>query len=323
MVGRRPAAAADDADAVALDELAQRRRQRLGLLGEDRLAVGALQGQAGVGDAVDRQRAVLAEEADRVAHVLGAGRAVEPDHVDVERGSASSAPRGCRCRAASCRRWGGARRWPESAACGRPSANASRAPKIAALTSRMSCAVSTMIRSAPPWTRPVACSAKTSTSLPKEMSPRVGSVDAGRNPVGPIEPATKRSSPAALRAISRRLGVDLERVLAQPPLLELQPRPLEGVGLDHLGARLQHRGVDALDHVGPVQHQRLMALALEPAVIGLGQLELLQGRAHAAVEDDDALLGRGYEIALGHESREGKGSPRSLAQLVVGWVRAG
>ena len=80
-------------------------------------------------------------------------------------------------------------------------ANASRAPKIAAFTSRMSWAVSMMIRSAPPSTRPRACSAKTSTSLPKEMSPRVGSSEAGRKPVGPIEPATKRSSPTALRAI--------------------------------------------------------------------------------------------------------------------------
>ncbi len=84
-------------------------------------------------------------------------------------------------------------------------AKASRAPKIAALTSRMSCAVSITIRSAPPSTRPRACSAKTSASLPKEMSPRVGSVEAGRNPVGPIEPATKRSSPAARRAISAAL----------------------------------------------------------------------------------------------------------------------
>ena len=85
------------------------------------------------------------------------------------------------------------------------SAKASRAPKIAALTSRMSCAVSMMIRSAPPSTRPRACSAKTSTRVAKEMSPRVGSVEAGRKPVGPIEPATKRSSPAALRAISAAL----------------------------------------------------------------------------------------------------------------------
>ena len=81
-------------------------------------------------------------------------------------------------------------------------ANASRAPKTDALTSRMSCAVSITIRSAPPSTSPRACSAKTSTSLPKPMSPSVGSVEAGRNPVGPIDPATNRCGPAASRAIS-------------------------------------------------------------------------------------------------------------------------
>lgn len=80
-------------------------------------------------------------------------------------------------------------------------ANASRAPKIAALTSRMSCAVSTISRSAPPSRRPRACSANTSTSLAKGMFPSVGSSEAGRKPVGPIDPATKRSSPAAVRAI--------------------------------------------------------------------------------------------------------------------------
>ena len=37
------------------------------------------------------------------------------------------------------------------------------------------------------------------------MSPSVGSSEAGRNPVGPIEPATNRESPAALRAISAAL----------------------------------------------------------------------------------------------------------------------
>ena len=87
------------------------------------------------------------------------------------------------------------------------SLNASRVPKTAALTSRMSCAVSMMIRSAPPSSRPWACSANVATSSRNVISPRVGSSDAGRCPVGPIEPATKRSSPTALRAISaaRRL----------------------------------------------------------------------------------------------------------------------
>ena len=58
--------------------------------------------------------------------------------------------------------------------------NASRTPKTAALTSRMSCAVSMMIRSAPPWIRPVACSVKTSTRSPKRICPSVGSSEAGR-----------------------------------------------------------------------------------------------------------------------------------------------
>ena len=82
---RRAAAAADDAEAVALDEVAEHLGERLGLGREDRLAVGALVGDAGVRDAVDRRRAVLAEEAHGVAHVLGAGRAVEADDVDLER----------------------------------------------------------------------------------------------------------------------------------------------------------------------------------------------------------------------------------------------
>ena len=83
--------------------------------------------------------------------------------------------------------------------------NASRAPNTAALTSRMSCAVSMISRSAPPSTRPRACSSKTVTSSRNVILPSVGSSDAGRCPVGPIEPATKSRSPIALRAISAAL----------------------------------------------------------------------------------------------------------------------
>ncbi len=79
---------------------------------------------------------------------------------------------------------------------------ASRMPKMAALTSRMSWAVSTISRSEPPLIRPSACSVKISTSSENRILPSVGSSEAGRWPVGPIEPATKLSSPAALRAIS-------------------------------------------------------------------------------------------------------------------------
>jgi hypothetical protein len=76
-------------------------------------------------------------------------------------------------------------------------------------------------------------------------------------------------------------------VLPESPLLELQAAGLEGVGFDHLRARLHERGVDPFDHVGAVEHERLVALALEPAVVLPGQVELLERGAHAAVEDDD------------------------------------
>ena len=54
--------------------------------------------------------------------------------------------------------------------------------------------------------------------------------------------------------------------------------------------------VDALDHVGAVQHERLVALARQPAVVLAGQIELLERRAHAAVVDDHAPADRVQEI---------------------------
>ena len=138
--------------------------------------------------------------------------------------------------------------------------------------------------------RPAACSVKTSTSSPNVILPSVGSSLAGRWPVGPIEPATKRVlAGRSLRAISAALRLISSVCSPSPHSSELEPAGLEGVGLEHLGAGLEHRLVDALDHVGAVEHQRLVALALQPAVVLLGEVELLEGGAHAAVEDDDAL----------------------------------
>ena len=57
------------------------------------------------------------------------------------------------------------------------------------------------------------------------------------------------------------LAVDLERVLAEAPLVELDARALEGVGLDDLGAGVDHRRVQLLDDVGPVEDERLVAAA--------------------------------------------------------------
>ena len=94
----------------------------------------------------------------------------------------------------------------------------------------------------------------------------------------------------------RRLDVDLERVLAEAPLVELEPGALEGVGLDDLGPGLDHRLVDALDDVGAVEHERLVAAAGEAVVALEVEVELLEGGAHAAVEDDHAVTGGGEEV---------------------------
>jgi hypothetical protein len=74
-------------------------------------------------------------------------------------------------------------------------------------------------------------------------------------------------------------------------------------------AGLEHRGVNALDHVGTVQHERLVALTLQAAVILLAEVELLERRAHAAVVDDDTL-GDGLEVvALLHSGNASQRRP--------------
>ena len=170
-------------------------------------------------------------------------------------------------------------------------ANASRAPKTAALTSRMSCAVSMIRRSDPPSIRPLACSAKISTSSRKRILPSVGSSEAGRWPVGPIEPATKRSSPMARARDLGGLAVDLVGVLAEPPLVQLQAGRLERVRLHDLGADLDHGAVEVLDDVGAVEDERLVRAAGQLVVLLEREVELLERGAHAPVEDDDAVTG--------------------------------
>ena len=221
------------ADAVALDELAAASSASgSGFSGKIVSPSGPCSGRPAFGMQWTGSGRVLAEEADRVAHVLGPGRAVEPDHVDVERVERRQhrLDVGAEQHLAAVRQQRDAE--SGSAACGRSRLNASRAPKIAALTSRMSCAVSMMIRSAPPSTRPRACSAKTSTSSPKVMLPE-GRVVGGGQEAGRADRAGDEAVLARrLAGDLGGLGVDLERVLAEAPLLELQARALEGVGLD-------------------------------------------------------------------------------------------
>ena len=95
----------------------------------------------------------------------------------------------------------------------------------------------------------------------------------------------------------RGLGVDLLSPILDPPLGELQPGGLERVGLDDLRARVEHRCVHALDHVGPVEHQHLVTASGQPVVALERQVELLERGSHAPVVDDHALARGCQEIA--------------------------
>ena len=130
------------------------------------------------------------------------------------------------------------------------------------------------------------------------MSPSVGSVARGKEAGRPDRAGDEAVRPGGLAGDLGGAAIDLDRVLGQAPLVELQPRSLEGIGLEHLGAGVEHRLVDRLDHIGAVEDERLVALALKAAVVLRRQLHRLQRRAHAAVVDNDPLAGRGDDVAV-------------------------
>ena len=296
VVGRGAAAAADDRDAVAVDELAEGVRERVGALREDRLAVRALVRDAGVRDALDRHRRVLAEEADGVAHVLGAGRAVQADHVDRERleRREHGGDVGAEQHLAAVRQQGhgGLDRHGPAGLCERLARTEDGGLDLEDVLRRLD---EKQVRAA--VDEPLRLLGEdgdelAEADLPERRVVRCGQV-AGR---------ADRTGDEALLA-DRRTGdlggleVDLVGVLAQAPLVELDPRGLEGVGLDDLRARLHHRLVKVRDHVGTVEHERLVGAPGELVVVLEREVELLQRGAHAAVEDDDAVAGGGKVVA--------------------------
>ena len=284
MLGRGPAAATDDADAVALHELAERLRERLGLLGEDGLAVGSLQRQPRVRDARDRHGAGFAEEADRVAHVLGAGRAVQADDVHAERleRGEHGGDVGAEQHLAALReqRDGGVDRQRPAGLLERLARAEDRGLHLEDVLRGLD---DDQVGAA--LHEPARLLVEDRHELREADLAERGVFGGGQEPGG-----TDRSRDEALLAGGaardlRGLHVDLVRVVGETPLAELQARGLEGVRLDHFGAGVEHRGVHALDHVRAVQDERLVALAGEPAVVLGRQLELLERGPHAAVVD--------------------------------------
>ncbi len=230
--------------------------------------------------------AALAEEADRVAHVLRPRRAVQADHVDAERLERGQDRRdvGPEQHLAAVRqqRYGGVDREHAALLAERLAGAEDRRLDLEDVLRRLD-------------DQQVCAALDQARGLLGEHGDELAEADVPeprllrrRKVAGGTDRSGHEAALAGRPARDlRRFDVDLHRVVGQAPLLELDPRALEGVGLHDLGSRFEHRGVDALDHVGAVQDERLVALAGQAAVVLARQLELLEGRAHAAVVDDD------------------------------------
>ena len=201
--------------------------------------------------------------------------------------------------------------------------------KIAALALSVSKIVSTSSRSAPPSTRPAACSAYAATSSSKLVLRKPGSLTSGEidavRLVGPSPPATKRGRDGSV------LGDGVGRLARQPCGLVVQlvgevlhavvglgdPLRAEGVGRDDVGAGLEVLAVDRPDDVGLGEAEQVAVAAhvavpvgeALAAVAALVEPVPLDHRAHGPVDDEDALCQQ-----LGQRARWRPGAPTRAAR---------
>jgi hypothetical protein len=116
-----------------------------------------------------------------------------------------------------------------------------------------------------------------------------------------------------------RLEVHLVGAVAEPVLVQLQPRRPEGVGLHHVAADREVARVDVLDEVGAGEGEEVVG-ALLAAELGRLELMPLDLGAHGAVEHEGAPLDRfseGHVWSFGvngpvHGGRRREITPRRL-----------
>ena len=134
---------------------------------------------------------------------------------------------------------------------------------------------------------------------------------------------------------ARTLDVDLIGQLAQTVLRLGHPRRVEGTGLDDVGAGLEVRAMDAGHRVRAGQHQQVvvalqvarMVRQTAAAVVGLGQLQLLDHRAHRAIQDQDAfgeqapqfVASISLHVRFSSFARSAPGAPTTKTARQTGW----
>ena len=240
---------------------------------------------------MDRHRAELAEEADRVSHVLGAGRAVEADDVDLERlerrqGRADVGPEQ-HLSALRQQRHGALDRDRPAGRGERLTRAEHRRLQLQHVLRRLD---DDQVDAALDQSRRLL--GEHLSQLPEADLAERRVIGGGQKAGGADRAGDERPLAGCAPGDLRGADVDLPRVIVETPLAELEPRCLERVGLQHLGAGLDHRCVYTLDHVRAVEHERLVAAAREAVVVLEAEVELLKGRAHSTVEHDGSLTSR-------------------------------
>ena len=293
---RRSAAASDDVDAVLVHEGRELHRHRPRLERIARLSFD-VDRQAGIRYARHRQRGVTGEVADRLAHVLGTGRAVEADHVDVQRledrerrrdvGPEQHAPRHVERHRRDDRDRASGRRDGIS----RAEHRGLRLQDVllclddqhvdATLDERRSLLLEYghEVREAEPAHRRVA----------RRGQETGGSHAPGDEPLPSVHRVLV--SDAARHLCGRH--IELPCHVRLTPLLEARSRRLEGARLEDIASRIEETAMNPLDDLGRMEHETVHP-SLEPRateVIDRRVLELL-ARPHRAVENEHAVTER-------------------------------
>ena len=310
MSRRRAAAAAHDGEAEVADEARQvfgevARRQRIM---SHSLAILRY---ASVRLAAQRQRRVLGERPQRVDHLLGTGRAIEPH--DVRAGGAEQRGGGKRLGAEQHaargieRDLGDERHAPPHFLL-----RLARPEELRAQLEQVLRGLGDQAIDAPLQERD-GLLAKDLDELAGPDAAQVGIARGGQEPARPERAGDEaRPSVAALGLVrlgasnARRGEIHFVELGPEIELVQLGPAGSKSIGLDGVAARLEVSAVHSRHHFGARQREDFVAALAAVEILDRQfprKLHALQGGAHGAVEDHDTAGDRFEEIPFRHRNR--------------------
>ena len=312
MLGGRAAAAAHDAHAVFADERGERLGQAVGREVVDGLPVLDAR-QPRVGRAEQREGRVFGEEAQRLVHQLGAGRAVQPHARQPQR------------------REGGQRRADLAADqhlpgrldrdCGEDRrVQPALRQRIAAGQDRRLALQQVVDGLDQQRVHPAVEQPARLREVGRVQRVEIDLPQAGQLGAGPERADREARRGGFAEPVGRRAGmlcrglVDLVGLLFQPILRERHRRRPEGVGQHSVCARLEIAGVQIPHCLRAAEVEHLVA-ALQPVKVGERQIHRLNAGARRPIEDDRSLRGNVEQSRLRHAPNPT--DPRAASKLAT------